>query len=141
MNRSSTQDILAHLQRCDAVFLFRLSQRVDLVTYATKIEGVAERFEAWYDGQLIGLVAAYFDNNETGAFITNVSVEGRFQRQGLAKKLVRTAIHTAADLGHKKIRLEVARDNVPALNMYMQMEFLATDQLGGATILLSKTLV
>ena len=58
-NRGTEAQIVEHLRKCDANFVPALSERVSLDEYARKIVEQAVRFEAWADGELIGLVAAY----------------------------------------------------------------------------------
>ena len=77
---ASREELSAHLVRCDPHFVPRLSERLDIVSYAQKIHEKAVTFEAWNGGSLVGLVAAYMnDPDGREAYVTNVSVEVAFQ--------------------------------------------------------------
>ena len=81
-NKASEAEIAEHLSRCDADFVPPLSGRVEINDYAKKIASKATRFEAWSGGTLVGLVAAYCNDQEKHiAYITSVSV----LRNGRAK--------------------------------------------------------
>jgi GNAT superfamily N-acetyltransferase/SAM-dependent methyltransferase len=91
--------------------------------YVKKIETQARRFEAWHEGNLVGLVAAYF-NAETGvAFITNVSVEPKYQDRGIGTKLLGRCLDAARVANLNTAELEAAVDNVDALRLYEHFGF------------------
>lgn len=72
---------------------------------------MAEREEAWSGDNLIGLVAYYINHDTQKAFITNVSVDIRFQKQGIATKLLENAKCVAMEECMKLISLEAANDD------------------------------
>ena len=75
INRASEAEIAAHLRICNNGFVPPLSGRGNIGSYAHKITGKAQCFEAWANGELAGLVAAYCNAPERGAaFVTSVSV-------------------------------------------------------------------
>ena len=74
-NKASEVEIAEHLSRCDADFVPLLSSRVEIKNYAKKIINKATRFEAWSGDTLLGLVAAYYNDQEKRiAYITSISV-------------------------------------------------------------------
>ena len=80
-NRASAAEIDAHLRACDDSFAPALSRRVDIDAYASKIAARAERFEAWANDRLVGLLAAYCNDPERRvAFVTSVSVMHRWRK-------------------------------------------------------------
>ena len=59
INQADPEQIAEHLRACDASFTPPLSGRLEISGYAQKIADKANRFEAWAEGELVGLVAAY----------------------------------------------------------------------------------
>lgn len=124
--RSREGDILAHLQRCDTMFSPPLSGRVDLRAYAAKLAERAARFEAWHDATLVGLVAVYCDGPDGGeAFVSSVSVDPSFQRNGVARQLLQMAADHVRRLGFNALALEVDRRAAPAIRLYETLGFRA----------------
>jgi ribosomal protein S18 acetylase RimI-like enzyme len=110
---------------CDRDFIPNLSSRINISDYSVKLFNDAKRFEAWNGSELVGLVAAYFNDTETlSVYITNVSVKKEFQRQGIARSLVIKCTNDAMVGGFKDVCLEVAPNNNPALAMYKSIGFL-----------------
>lgn len=119
MNAASTADVERHLLRCDEDFVPPLSTRVNISAYARKLATRATRFEAWCDGTLVGLVAAYCnDADSKSAYITSVSVLREWTRRGIAATLLQQCIAHAEASGMSQIRLEVARQNAGAIRLY-----------------------
>lgn len=128
-NKATAAELLAHLQQCDAAFVAALVRRTDLPAYTDKLMRYAERFEAWTDGQLAGVVALYCNATQTGqAYISHVSTLPAWQGQGMAKALLQRAYTHARMVGMTHIQLEVATDNFVALRLYQQQGFAATGQ-------------
>ena len=120
---ASEAQILAHLTDCDLRFVPPLGERVDLPAYASRLHLKARRFEAWADGRLVGLVAAYFDEIQGAAFVSNVSVEEAFLGHGIASTLLAHGIAQASAAGLGRVRLEVGFVNAPALRLYEKHGF------------------
>lgn len=118
-NKATESEIAEHLSLCDSNFIPPLSGRVEISDYAKKIAGNATRFESWSEGSLIGLVAAYCNDQERLiAYITSVSVLGEWTGKGIAANLVRHCVKHAQASGMNKVSLEVAIDNVAAITLY-----------------------
>lgn len=122
-DRASEADILDHLKLCDARFNPPLSSRVDLPAYANRLHNRARRFEAWANGELIGLIAAYLEGKDGAAFISSVSVDERFLRFGIASVLLTRVIECASVAGLAKIRLQVGAANNVARRFYEKRDF------------------
>jgi len=124
LNRASGAEIAEHLLRCDADFVPTLSERVEIPDYAKKIVNKATRFEAWSNGSLIGLVAAYCNDQETHiAHITSVSVLKAWTGQGIGANLIDQCVTQAKAVGMQQIGLEVAAANVAAIRLYEKSGF------------------
>lgn len=123
-NKASETQIAGHLSRCDADFVPPLSGRVEINDYAKKIASKATRFEAWSGNNLVGLVAAYCNDQEKRiAFITSISVLKEWTGKGIAASLMKKCIEHAITSGMRQINLEVASDNTPAIRLYEKNGF------------------
>lgn len=126
-NRAGAAEVGAHLRECDASFVPPLSERVDLDAYAEKLVSRAERFEAWSDDRLAGLVAAYCNDSERrAAFVTSVSVLPAWQGHGLASRLLQACIEYAQQAGFERVELEVDLRNTAAAPLYRKHGFTIT---------------
>ncbi len=125
-NKASASEIDAHLAYCSANFVPHLDERVDIPQYAKKISDAAERFEAWVDGRLVGLVAVYCNNDEKKfAFMTSVSVSAEWTGFGISGKLIGASVAYAKKTGMERVRLEVASENLVAIELYRKNGFVA----------------
>lgn len=127
-NKATTSSIHSHLLACDVDFVESLIKRVDLTGYVKKIYNNAVRFEAWNGNELVGLVAAYCnDQTKRMAYITSVTVLSEWQGKGIAAQLIRRCIEHAEKLGMHCISLEVVRGNAPAISLYEKYGFMIAD--------------
>ena len=123
-NRALVAEIDVHLRACNASFVPPLSERVDISTFAQKIAARAERFEAWANQRLAGLVAAYCNDPERSvAFLTNVSVIPSYQGQDIASSLLQACIGHVRRSGFERIELEVDLLNLAATRLYHKHGF------------------
>ena len=127
-NHSKTDDVYIHLKSCDNQFVPSLSLKVDLKDYSKKLNDKAIRFEAWYNKALIGLVAAYKNGQEGFLYITNVSVEIKYQGKGIAKQLLLSSMIFAKENNLSFIELEVNKKNENAINLYKKLKFEASKE-------------
>lgn len=124
LNKASEAEIAEHLACCDANFVPPLSGRLEINDYAKKIARQATRFEAWSGGTMVGLVAAYCNDQEKRiAYITSVSVLKEWMSKGIAMNLVKRFIAHAKTSGTRQINLEVASNNKAAINLYEKSGF------------------
>ena len=125
-NKAFEAEIAGHLLRCDASFVPSLSSRVDINDYAQKIASKAMRFEAWSEGMLVSLVAAYCNDHEKRiAYITSVSVLKCWTGRGIAACLMGQCIQRVKTLGFRQISLNVGSGNMPAIKLYEKCGFIA----------------
>lgn len=120
---ATKNDVLLHLNLCNDEFIPKLDSRVNIEEYATKISQYAITFEAWNNQQLIGLIATYFNQENHFGFITNVSVLKENMGTGVASKLIEMCIQYASINNYEEIKLEVNKDNTPAINFYKKYNF------------------
>ncbi|MCU0853484.1 MAG: GNAT family N-acetyltransferase [Rhodobacteraceae bacterium] len=123
-DRAGAGEVLAHLLRCDASFTPPLSSRVDLAAYAEKLVACARRWEAWAEGDLVGLVAVYADAPAGGSgFVSNVSVDPARRGAGVARQLLTEAIAFVRDAGLGALDLEVDGRAEGAIALYASLGF------------------
>ena len=140
-DRSGVQDVLRHLQACDATFQPPLSARIDLAEYSGKLALHATRIEAWRGGDLIGLVAVYCDAPDLGtAFVSNVSVLPERTGQGIARHLMVRAIAHVRALGFNTLALEVHPDAARARQLYTALGFQVTGRSAAGLAKMQRTL-
>lgn len=136
-NLSSAEDIRRHLTACSPSFVPPLDSRVAIPDYAAKLALRAERFEAWTDDRVVGLVALYcprVPRPESGdAFVSNVSVLPAFTRGGIARHLLLEAIAYARRCSGG-IVLEVDH-RAAALRLYRACDFVTVASHGGTLTL------
>jgi ribosomal protein S18 acetylase RimI-like enzyme len=124
VSRSDSTTIEAHLRECDTRFSPSLSGRVDITDYSQKLASFAERIEAWQEGRLVGLVAAYLTNQETRrGFVSSVSVTSDFEGAGLASQLIQKCIRIARESGCEKLDLEVGAGDDRTQHFYLKHGF------------------
>jgi ribosomal protein S18 acetylase RimI-like enzyme len=132
INSASAGGIAEHLRLCDAQFAPKLSARVDIGEYAQKIADRAVRFEAWSEGSLIGLVAAYADDVvHRIAFITSVSVSSGWTGLGIGSRLMHDCIEYAKLNGMREVRLDVAAGQRAAVRLYEKCGFSGDEARAG----------
>ncbi len=123
-NRSTPASIAAHLRLCNADFVPRLSDRVDVDAYSAKLIENAARFEAFAGTELVGLVAAYCnDSSRQVAHVSNVSVLRQWQGRGVAHELLQLCVRHASNLGFARMELQVGIDNTDAIRLYARAGF------------------
>jgi ribosomal protein S18 acetylase RimI-like enzyme len=136
-NQATVSEIAGHLRVCDQGFVPPLGERVRIEDYARKIADRSERFEAWADGELVGLVAAYCtDPKQHVAFITSVSVVPAWQGRGIASQLVGRCLEHVRQVGFRRTELHVNSRNPVALALYARHGFV-TDSTDGHSITMS----
>lgn len=121
-SRSSFDNILKHLQACDGSFPTPLSSRVNLYEYSLKLYESSVRFEAWYIGDLIGLVSIY-ENHGNKIYITNVSVLGDYRARGVGSDLFDLMLRYCVQSNISEIELDVESGNTKALLFYSKHGF------------------
>ena len=121
---ATEEEIYSHLKECNDNFCPQLDERVNIEEYSKKLFDNSVTFEAWVDNILIGLVAAYFNDAENhSGYITNVSITKDYKESGIASELMNMCIRYAKQCKVKEIKLEVHKDNSPAIHLYNKFGF------------------
>ena len=128
---ANVKEVSGHLEKCKEAFTPPLDKKVNIAEYSKKIVENAVTFEAWADNELVGMIAAYFNDkaNHTG-FITNVSLINEYSGKGIASRLLDNCIRFAKDKGFKEIVLEVHAASLPAIKLYTKYHFFETATQG-----------
>ena len=138
VNHATIIDICSHLEKCNAFYQPPLEKSVNIFDYSKKIAENSITFEAWHEGILVSLLAAYFnDITSQRGFITNVSTLSEFGRLGLAKNLLNKCILYAFEHGFDELDLEVSIQNLKAIALYQTFEFKRTE-LRGSSVLMKR---
>ncbi|MEO5942089.1 MAG: GNAT family N-acetyltransferase [Ferruginibacter sp.] len=128
---ATEMDVASHLTSCNSLFVPPLSQKLTIKDYAKKIVENSVTFEAWSREELVGLVAAYFNNKEEReGYITNVSVVKDFGGQGIANTLLNNCIDYAIQNKFVSIALEVTKESNGAIALYLKNNFQQTGTQG-----------
>ncbi|MCO5947238.1 GNAT family N-acetyltransferase [Mucilaginibacter flavidus] len=136
INAALADDLHTHLSNCSGSFTPELSERVNIATYAAKIAANAVTFEAWDDRSLIGLIAAYFnDDAHICGYITSVSVYRDYKGKGLASTLLRQCITYGKKNDFKEIFLEVNKLNFAAIQLYKKYNFEQKNKQGDYVVM------
>ncbi|WP_417237398.1 GNAT family N-acetyltransferase [Bizionia paragorgiae] len=124
-NEASKTEILEHLIICDSLFIPRLSSRVSLEAYATKLNELATNYEAWENKKLIGLIAIYLSKeNKKEIYISNVSIDPAYKRKGIATKLFNLLLKNVSIDDFCILKLEVGKLNISAITFYKKLGFI-----------------
>lgn len=120
-NFADLDEMQNHFMRCNPDFLRWLQIRVDVDVYLRKIIEKSTRYEAWHNGRLVGLLAAYHNDEECGFdYITTLSIESSFEKKGVATCLLS---HIQAFTKNREVRLEVHNENKTAYQFYLNRGF------------------
>ena len=121
---ATAEEIHFHLKNNKNDFHPALDKRVDIKEYSKKIFDKSITFEAWLDKILIGIVAVYYNDfqNHVG-FITYVNVCKKYTGLGLASELLKMCVRYAKQNNFKEIKLEVHKNNSPAIHLYKNSGF------------------
>ena len=130
IQESTYQNIFTHLLECNTNFSPKLSDRVEIDSYANKIYKNSKTYEAWSEECLIGLLAIYL--NEEECFITNVSVTTGFMGQGIASSLISMCISHESEKC-SRLLLEVSNANIIAIDLYRRFGFIKVNTIKGLT--------
>ena len=107
----------------------RFIEHADLPAYLAKLAEHAEILSDTAEGRCRGLVAFYCnDLDSRRAFITLVVVDPRDRGTGLGQSLVACVLTIAKQRGFTTCRLEVAKGNRAAYDLYAKQGFREVDE-------------
>lgn len=136
INESSIDMIRQHLNECSESFIPALTTYIDIDEYGKKLFEKSLRFEAYIDKKLVGLIAAYINDEKKTSFITNVSVDSRYQNLYISKTLMVLCLKVLKLMGCESVELEVFNDNSRAINFYKKNNFIVQGETTKKTYLM-----
>lgn len=136
INESSIDMICQHLNECSESFIPALTTYIDIDEYSKKLFEKSLRFEAYIDKKLVGLIAAYINDEKKTSFITNVSVDSRYQNLYISKTLMVLCLKVLKLMGCESVELEVFNDNSRAINFYKKNNFIVQGETTKKTYLM-----
>ncbi|GAB5413438.1 MAG: hypothetical protein Cons2KO_10410 [Congregibacter sp.] len=124
LDTSNRERILQFLNVVDKDFAPALSSRVDLGKYADKLAGDATNLFAVADGLDIAHAAFYCNDEQSKvAYLSSIGVLPRFQRSGVAGRLLEECLRRCFAKDMRRIELEVNAENKKAIRFYKKHGF------------------
>jgi ribosomal protein S18 acetylase RimI-like enzyme len=121
----SVYQILSYFSRNKLLFKPPLTTRLDIETYAARLNKYAVHFCAVEKKNLVGFLGCYFNNpDKEYGFISTFSVAKEFQGKGIAKKLLDSAIEYGIKNRFRQTRLQVYVSNLKAIRLYSEYGFI-----------------
>jgi 2-polyprenyl-3-methyl-5-hydroxy-6-metoxy-1,4-benzoquinol methylase len=115
--------IKEHLIKCSDSFKPNLNTYVDIPEYSKKIFEKSKMFYEFDGDKLIGLVAVYDNSSGKYGWITNVSVDPDYTKNGIAYKLLNNTLEFFKKKNYNNVYLEVFSENLKAINLYNKHGF------------------
>lgn len=106
----------------DEQFAKRLQQVVNLDDYSIKLSNNASFVVAVCDGEYVGMIAYYFNENKREFYIPYLCVKSSYRKLGVADLMMNKICFEADKKGYN-ISLEVRKDNVSAIKLYEKHGF------------------
>lgn len=114
------------LKKVDYDFPTPLSDRVDLMEYASKLADKATVSAVFDNQDILAMVAMYCNDVVTGfAYVPMVAVVPKARGRKLSKALMKCAIQMARDNGFKTIGIHT--ENPVALHLYESLGFVVIE--------------
>ena len=112
------------VEECDGTFIDGITARSDYDEILNKIDKYAIFISATVSGKYVGYAAVYANDIEHDiAYITMIGVIQVMQGLKIGRKLLDKCIEVSKVRGMKKIRLEVLKENIKALEFYKHNGF------------------
>jgi ribosomal protein S18 acetylase RimI-like enzyme len=100
-----------------------LESRVVIEEYSDKLSRSATLFSAYLKGEMIGLLACYFNDNDRGTgFISTFSVKPENQKTGIGRQLVEKCIEYGRKKQFRQINFEIFNNNINAIEFFKKIE-------------------
>lgn len=109
------------LMEIDDVLIPCLSERVNILEYAYKLNRYANNIFVSYKGVDVAGCSIYC--NASKAFISSFAVKPEFMKQKIGSFMMQRVEEMAICKGCESIRLEVFINNLPAINFYEKCGF------------------
>ena len=113
----------------DNDFYEPLSARVDMEAFSQKLSDLSTTFIVFKDGEVAGLICAYFYQPETKkGFITLVHTMHEYRGQHLSLPLLDSVKQYAQERAFEHIGLFVSKQQISAYNLYSRHGFITISE-------------
>ena len=118
-----------YVLKYDKDFYEPLSARVDMDAFSQKLSDMSTTFVVFKDGEVAGLICAYFYQPETKkGFITLVHTKHEYRGQKLSLPLLDAVKNYARKCHFESIDLFVSKQQVSAYNLYSRHGFITIEE-------------
>ncbi len=111
----------------DEQFAKHLQQVVNLDDYSIKLSNNASFVVVVCDGEYVGMIAYYFNENKKEFYIPYLCVRSSHRKLGVADLMMNKICFEADKKGYN-ISLEVRKDNVSAIKLYEKHGFKVSNE-------------
>jgi|SRR5665213_891595 len=124
------------LEEVDDDFSPRLSSRIQLDAFASKIWQRATILTIYEKSRLSAFAAIYCDDKKRKlAYLTMIAVSKHCRGRGIARTLMRSSILYLRELRFSTLRLEVYKNNVKAIRIYQNLDFVVVRETSNSLIM------
>ena len=122
-------DLQELLDEVDDEYVPRLSSRVNLSEYVSKIVNNASVFAIYENRRLSAFAAVYCnDMSNKSAYLTMIAVRKGCRGRGLALSLLKSSLQYLRGLQFSLLKLEVYKNNSRAFGIYRKLGFEIIDE-------------
>lgn len=123
-NKASIAELVDILQGSEEVQVRFARNNNMLIDYAVKIHSLAERFEWWDCGNLVGFLAVYINQGiSCPAYMTSGIIIPSYQGKGLGSYMLESVVKVLSDRGYKQIITEVSTSNARSKKLLEKFGF------------------
>lgn len=121
INKNKIYDFLVQI---DQDFPVPLSDKVNLLQYASKLWSKATLCSQVENGRIVGLVAGYTDNlSDDKAYIAIVGVVKEARHKKIAQKLIADFVNICSEKHISYVHLYTSAENIAAIGIYYNIGF------------------
>ena len=126
----SQEEIFCFLKKNENDHFKKLSELVDLKTYAKKLSENALHFTLYEKDELVGFCASYFnDDISKVGYISIISIVGGSRGLGLGGKLINHIIGYARQNFYKEIRIKPDCNNRVLIGFFIKQGFFMSEKI------------
>ena len=126
VERLCEQDISCFFVKAQEQFPY-LFNNLDISAFSKKLADYANFIVCRCSGQMAGILAFYMNNGHF-VYVTFVCTLKEFQRLSIFSNMLHKLENLAQEKGYEKIRLEVAKENHSAQQVYLHKDFSVVEQ-------------
>ena len=128
----NASEVEEHLRSLGEDFLANLKESTDISEYSLKLSTLSTINAILMNRDIAGLVAYYFNEESEEVFISHLGVVPKWRKNGFATKLI---LSIEQDITCSRIKLEVSRENTPAILLYQSLDFKISEIMSKSVLL------